>query len=409
MTVVLVFFEFYKKFPILLNLFYYYFFLKIKTRDTKVNKNINIKRNIQKNSLAITIHATRVILLPILRYDIFHTIYISTLAHLLPHEIHLLKSTMAAPTTSSTTNCINHKTKFSSNQRPRLGSSSLSYNTKLNSKNIHCSIQTHSIINTPNQSSPISPIESQRKLNLFQKMAAMAFDAVENSLTTQEKKYPLPKTIDPNVQITGNYSPVSEQPVKHFLPVTGKIPEHIEGVYLRNGANPLFEPTSGHHLFDGDGMINAVKFENGSASYACRFTETQRLVQERAIGKPIFPKAIGELHGHSGIAKLVLFYARGLFGLVDYSQGLGVANAGLVYFNNRLLAKSEDDLPYHVRVTSEGDLKTVGRYNFGDQLKSTMIAHPKVDPVSGELFALSYDVGKKPYLKYFYFSRDGTK
>ncbi|KAM0007831.1 putative 9-cis-epoxycarotenoid dioxygenase [Helianthus debilis subsp. tardiflorus] len=321
----------------------------------------------------------------------------------------------SAYTYSSTTNFINHKHTFTPSLTPKLGSSSISYRKTPNPERAHCAInQTHSILLYPKQT-PINPLSSscsqpaQPKWNLLQKMVAIAFDAVENSITSLENKKQLPKTVDPNVQLAGNFSPVPEQPVTHSLPVTGKIPDHIQGVYLRNGANPFFEPTSGHHLFDGDGMIYAVKLVNGSASYASRFTETQRLVQERSIGKPVFPKAIGELHGRWGIVKLILFYARGLCGLVDCSRGIGVANAGLVYFNNRLLAMSEDDLPYHVRVTEDGDLKTVGRYDFNDQLQGTMIAHPKQDPVSGEMFGLSYDVVKKPYLKYFRFSPDGRK
>nr|AAY82459.1 putative 9-cis-epoxycarotenoid dioxygenase 2 [Cuscuta reflexa] len=297
-------------------------------------------------------------------------------------------------------------------------SSFLSFSKELR---LNCSVQaSSSMLHFPNKPSPpitipkeessVSPSSSpHRQWNLFQRAAAVALDAVESRITERELERPLPKTVDPRVQIAGNFAPVPEQPVCHALPVAGRIPECVSGVYVRNGANPHFEPVAGHHFFDGDGLVHAVQFKNGAASYACRFTETQRLVQERALGRPFFPKAIGELHGHSGIARLLLFYSRGIFGLLDRSRGTGVANAGLVYFNNRLLAMSEDDLPYHVRVTPSGEKKTVERYDFDGKLKSTMIAHPKLDPVSGELFALSYDVIQKPYLKYFWFSKSGEK
>uniref|UniRef100_A0A5B6YZ26 9-cis-epoxycarotenoid dioxygenase n=1 Tax=Davidia involucrata TaxID=16924 RepID=A0A5B6YZ26_DAVIN len=210
---------------------------------------------------------------------------------------------MASAATATTTWV---KPKFSTSSR-ELGSSSSS--VSLSSPNrqqyhINCSLQTPSILhfqkqtstyqtpstkvatttphpkenNTSSSSSPSgdeSTAQSTPQWNFLQRAAAMALDAVESALVTRERDHPLPKTADPTIQIAGNFAPVPEHPVRHSLPVSGKIPKCIEGVYVRNGANPLFEPVAGHHFFDGDGMVHAVQFTFSSLQLQFRHKDHQ--------------------------------------------------------------------------------------------------------------------------------------
>jgi 9-cis-epoxycarotenoid dioxygenase len=84
-----------------------------------------------------------------------------------------------------------------------------------------------------------------------------------------ERPRALPRSADPAVQIAGNFASVGKKAPVRSLPVSGCIPPFISGVYERNGANPCFEPSAGHHLFDGDRMVHAVRIHDGATkSYA---------------------------------------------------------------------------------------------------------------------------------------------
>lgn len=70
-----------------------------------------------------------------------------------------------------------------------------------------------------------------------------------------------------NPYTVGVYAPVPDEITADNLMVMGEIPKDLNGVYLRNGPNRQFDAPGRYHLFDGDGMIHAVHFENGKARY----------------------------------------------------------------------------------------------------------------------------------------------
>src|SRR5512145_1579190 len=64
--------------------------------------------------------------------------------------------------------------------------------------------------------------------------------------------------------LTGPFAPVADESVWTDLPlVKGAIPADLNGVYLRAGPNPRFEPLGRYHPFDGDGMVHAAEFRAG--------------------------------------------------------------------------------------------------------------------------------------------------
>src|SRR6266700_462672 len=66
----------------------------------------------------------------------------------------------------------------------------------------------------------------------------------------------------------------------------GRIPAELAGIYLRNTENPVMPSIGRYHPFDGDGMLHAVRFADGVASYRNRFVRTSGLAAELEAAAP---------------------------------------------------------------------------------------------------------------------------
>ncbi|KAF3781063.1 putative carotenoid cleavage dioxygenase 4 [Nymphaea thermarum] len=269
-------------------------------------------------------------------------------------------------------------------------------------------------INVKREGSPPPPLEkAARAVTQPYKLIAsplplhvMLCNALDDFISNFVNRHPLPSSINPKDVLAGNYAPVGELPPTKCTG-EGRLPRCLDGAYIRNGLNPQFAPNAAYHLFDGDGMLHAMQILGGQATFCSRFVRTYKFTKEEEAGMPIYPNLFA-LNGAARWARGIVFAVRVLTGQINPTNGLGLANTGLSFLDNTLMALAESDLPYVVQLMPDGDVITVGRWDFARKLSMGMTAHPKVDPVTGEVFALRY--GRiPPFLNYFIIGVDGTK
>ena len=61
--------------------------------------------------------------------------------------------------------------------------------------------------------------------------------------------------------LSGNNAPIHDELVVEDLPVEGVLPADLNGLYVRNGPNPYFQPEWRYHAFHGHGMVHGVRLE----------------------------------------------------------------------------------------------------------------------------------------------------
>lgn len=169
-----------------------------------------------------------------------------------------------------------------------------------------------------------------------------------------------------NKFLQGEFAPIRREYTEMDLPVTGAIPEWLDGRYLRNGPNPVEEiDPSTHHWFLGDGMVHGVRLRGGRAEW----------YRNRWVRSPRVAAALGETFRPTRTSAPL--------------TGLG-ANTNAIGHAGRTLAIVESGVACQ-ELTEE--LDTIGNFDFDGTLRGGYTAHPKRCPRTGELHAASYFFG----------------
>nr|WQF66842.1 carotenoid cleavage dioxygenase CCD4.2 [Verbascum sinuatum] len=232
-----------------------------------------------------------------------------------------------------------------------------------------------------------------------------AFDNIINTFIDPPRK----PSLDPRYVLSDNFAPVSELPPTPCAVVEGSLPPALDGTYIRNGPNPQFLPRGPYHLFDGDGMLHAIKISQGKATLCSRYVKTYKYKIENQKGFPVIPNVFSGFNGLSAsAARGAVTAARVLAGQFNPINGIGLANTSLALISGRLYALGESDLPYSVKIESNGEIETLGRHDFDGKLTMSMTAHPKIDHQTGETFAFRYGP-MPPFLTFFRINSNGEK
>ncbi|MET9292119.1 carotenoid oxygenase family protein [Streptomyces sp. NPDC003077] len=181
-----------------------------------------------------------------------------------------------------------------------------------------------------------------------------------------------------NPYLSGLFAPVRDEITTYDLEVTGRIPEELDGRYLRNGPNPLrVDDPEAYHWFTGEGMVHGVRLRDGRAQwYRNRWVRSDSVAQR--LGEKI---QHGPRHLDMDVAP----------------------NTHITRFAGRNLALVEGGpLPYEL----DDDLNTVGPYDFAGTLPGGLAAHTTIDPATGELHCVAY-CWAWPYVQYLVAGTNG--
>jgi carotenoid cleavage dioxygenase len=183
-----------------------------------------------------------------------------------------------------------------------------------------------------------------------------------------------------NPFLEGNLAPVHEEITAFNLEVTGTLPPELDGRYLRNGPNPIGEVNRAkYHWFTGHGMVHGLRLRDGKAEW----------YRNRWVRNNDVADLLNESHPPSDWP-------------ADHGQF--AANTNVIGHNGQTFAIVEAGAP---PIELSYELDTVRISNLGGTLPHAYSAHPKRDPLTGELHVMTYYWGWGNQVQYLVVGTDG--
>jgi carotenoid cleavage dioxygenase len=180
--------------------------------------------------------------------------------------------------------------------------------------------------------------------------------------------------------IHGEFAPVIAEETRFDLSIEGDLPIELSGRYLRNGPNPIGAiDEERHHWFLGHGMVHGVRLNDGRAEW----------YRNRYVRSSDVSDLLGESHVPNPWAS---------------SHVTASANTNVIAFAGKTLALIEAGFP---PIELSEELETLSISNLGGTLDGSFSAHPKLDPLTGELHVMTYHWERGNSAQYVVVGRDG--
>ena len=199
-----------------------------------------------------------------------------------------------------------------------------------------------------------------------------------------------PLGLGPEHWLCNSWRPSHDEKAYTIERIEGEVPRELNGTFFRNGPSQHILPEGGHealHLFDGDGMVHAFRFEDGQVGYRGRFVRNESFLVEAEVGRFCMNSVGVQVDNPTERVSIRQQH-----------------NTNVVHHGGKLMALVENAWPFEIDGLS---LDPRGETDFGcERLGMSVSAHPHIDGRTGQMVIHGYQP-LAPYYQVYVVEPDG--